>query len=201
MSFLAMEACPRIPVVMVMFFRTTIIWLSLLHYSSYNISDEGLVSSVTTSTDGGKHERIAPDHWNTMCSHAIIYTLVIMHRSSLRARSAVAKPAFDPGQNTPVFETTALSPPPRSGPRNGPFRANRMMPKSSNTMQNQQTTSNIPLDHESSRLTSPLAMRNCPCCVLDHSWPPLPKFHADTSNPCYTGHYKYPHHYHNTPQN
>jgi len=29
MSFLAMEACPRIPVVMVMFFRTTIIWLSL----------------------------------------------------------------------------------------------------------------------------------------------------------------------------
>ena len=35
---------------------------SLLHYSSYNISDEGLVSSVTTSTDGGKHERIGPDH-------------------------------------------------------------------------------------------------------------------------------------------
>jgi hypothetical protein len=36
--------------------------LSLLHYSSYNISDEGLVSFVTTSTDGGKHERFAPDH-------------------------------------------------------------------------------------------------------------------------------------------
>ena len=91
--------------------------------------------------------------------------------------------------------------PPRNGPRNGPFRANRMTPKSSNTMQNQQTTSHIPLDHESSRLTSPLAMRNCPCCVFDRSWPPLPKFLADTSNPCYTGHYKYPHHYHNTPQN
>jgi hypothetical protein len=36
--------------------------LSLLYHSSYNISDEGLVSFVTTSTDGGKHERIAPDH-------------------------------------------------------------------------------------------------------------------------------------------
>jgi hypothetical protein len=35
--------------------------LSLLYHSSYNISDEGLVSFVTTSTDGGKHERIAPD--------------------------------------------------------------------------------------------------------------------------------------------
>ena len=200
MSFLAMEACPRIPVVMVMFFRTTIIWLSLLHYSSYNISDEGLVSSVTTSTDGGKDEQIAPDHWNTIWSHAMICTLVIMHRSSLRARSTAAKPVFDPGQNTLVFETTALFPL-QNGPRNDPFWANQTAPKSSNTMQNQQTTSHIPLDHESSRLTSPLAMRNYPCCVLDRSWPPLPKFYADTSNPCYTGHYKYPHHYHNTPQN
>ena len=32
-------------------------------------------------------------------------TMLLLHQSSFRARSAVAGPGFDPGHNTPVFNT------------------------------------------------------------------------------------------------